>query len=151
VDIGSSFLPSDILAAFLWAQLEAAETIEAARKALWARYHEGFAEGERAGLARRPVVPSEASANGHTYFLILRDAAGRARFIQTLRREMIHAVFHYVPLHSSPAGKRYGRTSGSMEVTDAMSARLVRLPLWIGLESQQDYVIERCRSALHDS
>jgi dTDP-4-amino-4,6-dideoxygalactose transaminase len=148
VDIGSSFLPSDILAAFLWAQLEAAESIGAARKALWDRYQEGFAEAERAGLARRPVVPREASPNAHTYFLVLRDAAQRTRFIETLRREDIYAVFHYVPLHSSPAGRRYGRTSGSMEITDAMSARLVRLPLWIGLAPQQDHVIDRCRSAL---
>jgi dTDP-4-amino-4,6-dideoxygalactose transaminase len=148
VDIGSSFLLSDILAAFLWAQLEAAETISAARKALWERYHEGFAEAERAGLARRPVVPREASSNAHTYFLILPDAAGRRRFIERLRRDDIYAVFHYVPLHSSPAGLKYGRASGSMAVTEAMSERLVRLPLWIGLESQQDYVIDRCRSAL---
>jgi dTDP-4-amino-4,6-dideoxygalactose transaminase len=148
VDIGSSFLPSDILAAFLWAQLEAAETIGAARKALWERYHEGFAEAERAGLARRPVVPRDASPNAHTYYLILPDAAKRRRFIETLRREEIYAVFHYVPLHSSPAGLKYGRAGGSMAVTEAMSERLVRLPLWIGLESQQDYVIDRCRSAL---
>ena len=148
VDIGSSFLPSDILAAFLWAQLEAAETIGAARKALWNRYHEGFADAERAGLARRPVVPREASSNAHTYYLILPDAAKRRRFIETLRREEIYAVFHYVPLHSSPAGLKYGRACGSMAVTDTMSERLVRLPLWLGLEAQQDYVIERCRRAL---
>ncbi len=148
VDIGSSFLPSDILAAFLWAQLEAAETIAAARKALWERYHGGFAEAERAGLARRPLVPREASPNAHSYFLILPDAARRRRFIETLRRDDIHAVFHYVPLHSSPAGVKYGRACGSMAVTEAMSERLVRLPLWIGLESLQDHVIDRCRSAL---
>ena len=148
VDIGSSFLSSDILAAFLWAQLEAAETIGSARKALWERYQQGFAEAERAGLARRPVVPREASSNAHTYYLILPDAAARRRFIETLRREEIYAVFHYVPLHSSPAGLKYGRACGSMAVTDVMSERLVRLPLWIGLEAQQDYVIERCRRAL---
>jgi dTDP-4-amino-4,6-dideoxygalactose transaminase len=148
VDIGSSFLPSDILAAFLWAQLEAAETIRSARQALWDRYHEGFAEIERIGLARRPVVPREASANAHTYYLILADAVARRRFIETLRREQIHAVFHYVPLHSSPAGRKLGRASGSMRVTDSVADRLVRLPLWIGLESQQDYVIERCRAAV---
>jgi dTDP-4-amino-4,6-dideoxygalactose transaminase len=148
VDIGSSFLSSDILAAFLWAQLEAAESIGEARKALWQRYHEGFADTERSGLATRPVVPREASPNAHTYFLVLRDAAARTRFIETLRRDLIHAVFHYVPLHSSPAGRRYGRASGTLEVTDAMSARLVRLPLWIGLAPSQDHVIERCRAAL---
>jgi len=148
VDVGSSFLASDILAAFLWAQLEDADSINLQRQALWRHYHERFAEAERAGLARRPVAPPEVSPNAHTYFLILRDAAARTRFIETLRREAIHAVFHYVPLHSSPAGRKYGRASGSMEVTDDMSARLVRLPLWIGLAEQQDHVIDRCLSAL---
>ena len=148
VDIGSSFLPSDILAAFLWAQFEAAGTIGPARQALWERYHEAFVDDERAGRARRPVVPREASPNGHTYFLILPDAAARRHFIQTLRRDDIHAVFHYVPLHGSPAGRRYGRPGGGMAVTEAMSERLVRLPLWIGLEAEQDYVIDRCRRAL---
>jgi dTDP-4-amino-4,6-dideoxygalactose transaminase len=148
VDIGSSFLPSDILAAFLWAQLEAGDAIHAARHALWRRYHEAFAEAERTGLARRPIVPPEASPNAHTYFLLLPDAARRTQFIQSLRREEVYAVFHYVPLHSSPAGRKYGRTSGGMAVTDAMSERLVRLPLWIGLESLQGYVIDCCRSAL---
>ena len=148
VDIGSSFLPSDILAAFLWAQLEAAESIQARRQALWQRYHEAFAELERAGLVQRPRVPPEATPNGHCYFLLLADAAKRPRFIERLREENVHAVFHYVPLHSSPAGRQYGRSSGPMSVTDAAADRLVRLPLWIGLEPQQDYVIERCRHAL---
>ena len=148
VDVGSSFLASDILAAFLWAQLEDADSINLRRQALWRRYHEGFAEAERAGLARRPIAPPEASPNAHTYFLILRDAAARTRFIETLRREAIHAVFHYVPLHSAPAGRKYGRASGAMQVTDDMSARLVRLPLWIGLAEQQDHVIDRCLHAL---
>ena len=94
------------------------------------------------------MVPREASPNAHTYFLILPDAAKRRRFIETLRREEIYAVFHYVPLHSSPAGLKYGRACGSMAVTDVMSERLVRLPLWIGLEAHQDHVIERCRRAL---
>jgi dTDP-4-amino-4,6-dideoxygalactose transaminase len=147
-DIGSSFLPSDILAAFLWAQFEAAQAISAARQALWGRYHEAFAEAERAGLARRPVVPPEASPNAHSYFLILPDAAARRRFIETLRRDEIYAVFHYVPLHSSPAGRKYARACGAMTVTEAMSERLVRLPLWIGLEAHQDHVIDRCRRAL---
>ena len=148
VEIGSSFLPSDILAAFLWAQLEAAEGINASRKALWARYHAAFADAERKALARRPLVPPEASPNAHTYYLLLPDGARRRRFIEALRRERIYAVFHYVPLHSSPAGRKYGRVSGGMAVTDAMSERLVRLPLWIGLEAQQEYVIDRCHRAL---
>lgn len=148
VDLGSSFLPSDIIAAFLWAQLEQADAIMARRRALWDRYHAAFADLERAGALRRPIVPPNAAPNAHSYFLLLADLASRQRFIDTLRTQGVHAVFHYVPLHSSPAGRKFGRSSGSMRVTDSVADRLVRLPLWIGLESQQDYVIERCRSAV---
>ena len=148
VDIGSSFLPSDIIAAFLWAQLEAAEVILARRQALWQRYHDAFAELERAGLARRPIVPPEATPNGHGYYLLLADLGSRQQFIAALQRDGVNAVFHYVPLHSSPAGRKFGRASGPMSVTDSVADRLVRLPSWIGLEAQQDYVIERCRHAL---
>jgi dTDP-4-amino-4,6-dideoxygalactose transaminase len=148
VDIGSSFLPSDIIAAFLWAQLEQAEAIMARRQALWAKYHAAFEPLEQAGRLRRPSVPRDAAPNAHSYFLLLADLATRQRFIDTLRPQGVHAVFHYVPLHSAPAGRKFGRASGSMQVTDSVADRLVRLPLWIGLEPQQDYVIERCRSAV---
>ncbi len=148
VDIGSSFLPSDIIAAFLWAQLEQAEAIMARRQALWAKYHAAFEPLEQAGRLRRPSVPRDAAPNAHSYFLLLADLATRQRFIDTLRPQGVHAVFHYVPLHSSPAGRKFGRASGSMQVTDSVADRLVRLPLWIGLEPQQDYVIERCRGAV---
>jgi dTDP-4-amino-4,6-dideoxygalactose transaminase len=148
VDIGSSFLPSDIIAAFLWAQLEQAEAIMERRQALWTKYHEAFAELDRAGAVRRPIVPRDAAPNAHSYYLLLADLASRQRFIDTLRLQGVNAVFHYVPLHSSPAGSRLGRASGALSVTDWVADRLVRLPLWIGLETQQEYVIERCRNAL---
>jgi dTDP-4-amino-4,6-dideoxygalactose transaminase len=148
VDVGSSFLPSDIIAAFLWAQLEQAEAITERRRALWQRYHEAFADLEQTGRATRPVVPEHASANAHGYFLLLADLASRQRFIDTLRPQGVHCVFHYVPLHSSPAGRKLGRASGKLPVTDSVAERLVRLPLWIGLEAHQDYVIDRCRRAL---
>ena len=148
VDIGSSFLPSDIIAAFLWAQLEQAEAILARRQALWAGYHAAFEPLERSGRLRRPRVPRDAAPNAHSYFLLLADLSSRQHFIEKLRTDGVNAVFHYVPLHSSPAGRKFGRASGSMQVTDSVADRLVRLPLWIGLEPQQDYVIERCRSAL---
>ncbi len=148
VDLGSSFLPSDILAAFLWAQMEQADSIARRRQALWARYHEAFADLERPGVLRRPIVPRDASPNAHGYFLLLADLASRQDFIETLRRDGVHAVFHYVPLHDSPAGRKFGRSAGPMSVTRTASERLVRLPLWIGLEEHQEYVIDRCRSAL---
>ena len=148
VEIGSSYLPSDIIAAFLWAQLEDAEVIARRRRELWDHYHGAFVDLERSGVARRPIVPREATPNAHSYFLLLSDLASRQRFIERLRADGVHAVFHYVPLHDSPAGRRYGRASGDLGVTTSASERLVRLPLWIGLEEHQDYVIDRCRSAL---
>ena len=99
-------------------------------------------------MARRPVVPAEAAHNAHTYFLRLADLASRNRFIERLRVDGVNAVFHYVPLHDSPAGRRFGRASGELRVTAAASEQLVRLPLWIGLEEHQDYVIDCCRHAL---
>lgn len=148
VEIGSSFLPSDIIAAFLWAQFEQSESIARRRIDLWRRYHEAFADLEQAGLIRRPVVPRDATPNAHCYYLLLPDAEARGPFIDALRRGGVHSVFHYVPLHSSPAGRKFGRVSGSMSVTGSVADRLTRLPLWIGLDAQQDYVIERCRHAL---
>ncbi len=148
VDIGSSFLPSDIVAAFLWAQLEEAGAITLRRRQMWTRYHDAFADLERSGVARRPIVPREATPNAHSYFLLLADLASRQRFIERLRGDGVNAVFHYVPLHDSPAGRKYGRASGEMRVTTSVSERLVRLPLWIGLEEHQDYVIDSCRRAL---
>ena len=148
VDIGSSFLPGEVVAAFLWAQMEMAEIITRRRKQIWERYQEAFADLEKSGRARRPVVPAYASSNAHTYYLLLRDAGMRPRFLQSLKADGIHAVFHYVPLHDSPGGRKFGRASGPMEVTRSAAERLVRLPLWLGLEAHQDEVIESCRRAL---
>ena len=133
VDIGSSYLASEINAAFLWAQLEHAEAITAERLVLWERYHAAFADAEETGLLRRPVIPAEATHNAHMYYVLLENEAVRATVIGELREVGVHAVFHYVPLHSSDAGRRFGRTSGELTVTDDTSRRLLRLPLWIGL------------------
>lgn len=142
VDIGSSYLPSEIIGAFLWSQLEIAENLTARRMALWQRYHSAFLPLEEAGLVRRPIVPEEAGANGHIYYLLLPDREQRDGLIANLRQNSINAVFHYVPLHSAPAGLLYGRTHGPMSMTDGLSQRLVRLPLWVGLEDDIDIVIE---------
>jgi len=148
VDIGSSFLPGEVIAAFLWAQMEMAESITRRRKQIWARYQEAFTGLEEAGLARRPVVPAHALSNAHNYYLLLRDLETRDRLIRSLREDGIHAVFHYVPLHDSPAGRKFGRAGGPMEITRSVAERLVRLPLWLGLEAHQDEVIESCERAL---
>jgi len=131
VDIGSSYLPSEILAAFLAAQIEDAESITARRLAIWNRYHEACAPLEASGRLRRPIVPTHCTHNAHMYYVLLDDLDARTRFIASLKSKDIHPVFHYVPLHSAPAGRKYGRASGDLAVTDRTSERLVRLPLWL--------------------
>lgn len=142
-DVGSSFLPSELTAAFLLAQLEEAEAITARRLALWRRYHGALAEAEARGWLRRPTVPPECRANGHIYYILLDDGATRDALLAHLKGRGIGAVFHYVPLHSSPAGRRYGRVAGSLANTDALAARLLRLPLWNDMaEAHQARVAE---------
>jgi len=142
VDVGSSYLPGELTAAFLWAQMEEAALITARRVALWDRYHEAFESHERAGLLRRPIVPDNCTNNAHMYYVLLPNLAVRSRLIADLKKENVQAVFHYVPLHSSEAGRKYGSTSGEMRVTGDQSDRLLRLPLWLGLEDEQQYVID---------
>lgn len=141
VDIGSSFLPSEILAAFLWAQVEDVASITARRVGIWNRYHERFAEAEKRGLFRRPVIPADCTNNAHMYYLLTRDHSMQMRILQGLKTKGIQAVFHYIPLHSAPAGRKYGRVHGNMQVTDKTSETLVRLPMWIGLEDRDVDVI----------
>jgi len=142
-DIGSSYLPSELTAAFLWAQMEEADEITRRRLAIWNLYHEAFAGIEREGLVRRPIIPPMCRHNAHMYYLLLPDLERRTAFIGHLKDRGIGAVFHYVPLHSSNAGLRFARAHGPMRETDAYSERLVRLPLWIDLTPDLiDAVIE---------
>ncbi|MET0232078.1 MAG: dTDP-4-amino-4,6-dideoxygalactose transaminase, partial [Rhodanobacteraceae bacterium] len=141
VDVGSSYLPSEILAAFLAAQLEEAQSITARRLAIWQTYHDAFAALESAGRLRRPIVPTHCRHNAHMYYLLLPDLDVRTRFIATLRDHQIHCVFHYVPLHSAPAGMQFGRTSGDLAVTTRVSDSLVRLPLWLP-NMDQEHVVD---------
>jgi dTDP-4-amino-4,6-dideoxygalactose transaminase len=133
VDVGSSYLPSELNAAFLYAQLESIERICAERLALWERYHTAFAPLEEQGLLRRPVVPVECTHNGHIYYVLVRDLETRTRVLDDLRAAGIGAVFHYVPLHTSEPGRRLCRAQGDLLVTQEMSDRLVRMPLWVGM------------------
>jgi dTDP-4-amino-4,6-dideoxygalactose transaminase len=142
VDTGSSYLPGEIIAAFLWAQMEEAAAINARRLAIWLRYHEGFAKLEQRGRLRRPVISADCRHNAHMYYLILRDLADRTAFIEAMKAHGVSCVFHYVPLHSSPKGREVGRAHGSLDVTSDLADRLVRLPLWLGLEPHQDRVID---------
>jgi len=142
LDIGSSYLPGEVTAAFLWAQMEDAESITRRRLVLWDRYHRALAPLEAEGKIRRPVVPEACRKNAHMYYVLLPTREQRTRVIQSLKELGIHAVFHYVPLHSAPAGRRFGRVSGTMHNTDHVSDRLLRLPLWLGMEDQIDFIVD---------
>jgi dTDP-4-amino-4,6-dideoxygalactose transaminase len=135
VDIGSSYPLSELNAAFLWAQLEHAEEITARRRAIWDAYHEALEDLEADGRIRRPIVPADCEHNGHLYYVLLTEA-DRARVLRQLNDAGVNAVFHYVPLHESAAGRRFGRPHGSLPLTVDAAARLVRLPLWAAMEPQ---------------
>lgn len=148
-EIGSSFLPGELIAAFLWAQLEEADRITRQRLVSWDLYHEALEPLERNKKLRRPIVPDECKHNAHMYYVLLAHDVDRQRVLETLKQNGIWAVFHYVPLHSSPAGQRYGRVHGGMSVTDDSSARLVRLPLWVGITpEEQGHVVEILEQAI---
>jgi dTDP-4-amino-4,6-dideoxygalactose transaminase len=137
VDLGSSYGLGELNAAFLWGQLEQRRAITRRRLKVWWRYPEAFGPLEDQGLIRRPVVPDDRLHNAHLYYLLVPDRATRDRLLVELEEREVYAVFHYVPLHSAPAGRRYGRTHGTLEVTDDVSGRLVRLPLWAGMTDEQ--------------
>lgn len=141
-EVGSSFLPGELIAAFLWAQLEESDRITQQRLASWQRYHELLEPFEATGILRRPIVPAECCHNAHMYYVLLAPEIDRQTVLQEFKQNGISSVFHYVPLHASPAGRRFGRSHGSLDVTLRQSERLVRLPLWVGLSAeQQDRVV----------
>ncbi|MDA9889187.1 dTDP-4-amino-4,6-dideoxygalactose transaminase [Synechococcus sp. AH-224-G16] len=151
VDIGSSYLPGELIAAFLWAQLEEAEAISAKRLEIWNYYHNTFQGLEETGRVRRPVIPVTCAHNAHMYYLLLKDVEDRSRFIARMTENEIHCVFHYIPLHSSPFYKRVfsSRSDGNeLPNTSFLSSCLVRLPLWIGAENYIDYIIDSVKSVL---
>ena len=150
VEIGSSYLPSELVAAFLWAQMEEADGITKRRLDIWNTYHERFAALEAAGKIRRPVIPEHCQHNAHMYYLLLPNLQRRSAFIDLLKTKGISAVFHYVPLHDSPMGQKYGRTSGDLINTRELSERLVRLPLWLGMEPDQERAIVQIIEAIDE-
>jgi dTDP-4-amino-4,6-dideoxygalactose transaminase len=147
--VGSSFLPGELIAAFLWAQLEEAEQVTRKRLDSWARYHALLETLDTRGFVRRPIVPEDCQHNAHMYYVLVDSLDERQRVLEAFRQQEIGAVFHYVPLHSAPAGLRYGRTHGSLAVTESLADRLIRLPLWFGIsESEQARVVEVLGKAL---
>jgi dTDP-4-amino-4,6-dideoxygalactose transaminase len=132
VDLGSSFLPGELTAAFLWAQLEQTDELTAKRLDLWYRYRTASASLEALGVGL-PHIPDDRRHNGHMFYVLVPPGAAQNDVLVELNRRNVNAVFHYIPLHSAPAGHRYGRTGSGMSVTDDRSARLIRLPLWLGM------------------
>lgn len=144
IDIGSSYLPGEIIAAFLWAQMEEAKSITQRRLNIWQMYHDAIETLEISGVLRRPVVHSDCLHNAHMYYILLDSLSKRTELITRLKAQNIHSVFHYVPLHSSPAGRRYGRVSGELHNTERLADCLLRLPIWIGMTSQDIQLITSC-------
>lgn len=136
VDFGSSYLPSDLNAAYLYAQLEIADKINSKRLEIYNTYHEAFAPLEEKGVVERPYIPEYAVHNAHMYYLKLENLEARTRFIAYLRENGIQGVFHYIPLHSATAGKKFGRFHGEDVYTTKESERLVRLPLYYNLDME---------------
>ncbi len=143
VDIGSSYLPSELIAAFLYAQLEASTTITAKRLAIFDRYMTRLEPLQESHNIRMPYIPDHSVHNGHMFYLLLNDEDQRSRLIRHLARQKIHAVFHYVPLHLSPMGRKLGYNPGDFPVTESLAARVLRIPCFFDLKSDdQDFVIE---------
>lgn len=143
VDIGSSYLPSEIIAAFLWAQLENAQTITASRLQVWEQYHQGLALLEKKSILRRPILPGDCQHNAHMYYVLIGSLAERTALLAHLKGNGISSVFHYVPLHSSPAGRKYGRQHGELSNTKELADRLLRLPLWAGMTTEPHRICEQ--------
>lgn len=145
VDLGSSFLPSELTAAVLRAQLEAADEINEYRRSAWARYHSAFSTAGLDGLCTLPHVPDYATGNGHMFQIMLDGQIDRETYINHMKNHGVQVTSHYVPLHSSPAGERYGRVNGNLPNTDMAGRRLLRLPIWsaegLGVEDVAEVAI----------
>lgn len=137
VDIGSSYLPGELTAAFLAAQLDSAEEITRKRLDIWHKYHEIFKDLENTEKIRRPIIPKECEHNGHIYYLLINKKYNRDRVLHKMNELGVNAVFHYQPLHTSPAGEKYGKYSSPLPITDDVSERIIRLPMWIGFDQHE--------------
>ena len=147
VDVGSSYLPSDLLAAYLFAQLESCDTIQEKRKRIWTGYNAGLADWAQNEGIRVPSVPDHCEQSYHMFYLLLPSLVDRTAFIQHLKDRGIQSVFHYLPLHLSEMGRKFGGRDGQCPVTESISDQIVRLPFFNDLtESEQDAVIEAARS-----
>lgn len=147
VDLGSSFLPGELVAAFLFGQLEQIEAIQKDRTAIWVRYDTALKQYHNRGL-RTPTIPPTCEANGHLYYILMPSLDLRQELITRMKADGINTPFHYVPLHSAPAGLRFARTSGPLTHTEDLSSRLVRLPLYPQMGDASYRVVDRLLSHL---
>lgn len=141
VDIGSSFLPTDMVAAFLYSQLENMDKINKKRMDIWNEYDAFFRKFDV--VVKRPYIPADCVHNAHMYYVLFADINIRTKFIDYLKSQGINPVFHYIPLHSSPAGKTFARVAGEMSVTDRISDTLVRMPMFYDLDSERLKIIQQ--------
>ena len=147
VEAGSSYLPSELNAAYLWAQLEKAQEIYDDRMKTWNRYYEALKELEEAGKIEMPVIPEDCVHNAHMFYIKARDLEERQKLIGYLKENGIISVFHYIPLHTAPAGMKYGEFRGEDKYTTTESERLLRLPMYYGLEAENvDYIAEKVKA-----
>ena len=143
-DLGSSYLPSELISSFLCAQLEKSQFIKSEKLKIWTFYYKLTLELEEKGYARRPKIKKECEHNGHIFYIVLREDIDRKFVMNKMREIDIYLTFHYIPLHSSPGGRKYGRFYGDMKNTDIISRQILRLPMWIGItpEMQERIIYE---------
>lgn len=142
VSKGSSYLPGELSAAFLSAQLESSRKLTKQRINIWKKYHKFFLNYEKKKIIRRPIVPKYNKQNGHMYYILFNSKYYRDWFMNLCNKKGLNTVFHYIPLHSSPAGKKFGKTLGPMKNTNFISNNLLRLPLWIGIEKELNKIFQ---------
>lgn len=146
VDLGSSYLPSEMNAAYLWAQLEIADEINDFRLGVWNRYYEGLVSLKNDRIIDLPIIPEHCKQNAHMFYIKAKDLNERTRLIEFLKANDIQSVFHYVPLHNSPYGKKVGVFNGEDVYTTKESDRLIRLPMYYGLKNEEvDYIVSKIK------
>lgn len=150
VDLGSSFVISEICSAFLCGQLEHMDMITERRRQLWQRYYEELLPLQEQGLLRLPTIPPHCQSNWHIFYILTADSETRNNMLEFLKQQGVHAVFHYVPLHTSPMGQRFGYQPGDLPVTETLANRLIRLPMFYELtEQEQQSVIQLVHRFFH--
>ena len=148
--MGSSYLPSELISSFLLAQLEKSQFIKSEKLKIWSFYYKLTFELEEKGYLRRPKIKKECEHNGHIFYIVLREDIDRTFVMNKMREIGIYLTFHYIPLHSSPGGRKYGRFYGKMINTDIISRQILRFPMWLGITPQiQERIIDELTNIIN--